>query len=68
MYEGQKIMVLFDSAKSHFEKALSYLDVSPDARKILESPKETLEAQIPVRMDDGSLKVFTGTMPLQYIL
>lgn len=53
-------MSLFENAKLQFEKALKYIDVSNDAKQILERPKETVEVQIPVRLDNGELKVFTG--------
>tara|TARA_Y100000310_G_scaffold153594_1_gene152995 strand:- start:7856 stop:9139 length:1284 start_codon:yes stop_codon:yes gene_type:complete len=51
---------LFDDAKKQFEKSLKYVDLSDDAKKILESPKEAIKVSIPVRMDDGTLEVFTG--------
>jgi glutamate dehydrogenase (NADP+) len=51
---------LFEDAKIQFEKGLQYVELSDDAKKILESPKEAIQVSIPVRMDDGSLEVFTG--------
>jgi len=49
---------IFKKAKMQFEKALKYVDVSNDARQILEQPKEIMEVTIPLRMDDGTLKIF----------
>jgi len=51
---------LFESAKKQFEKSLEYLDISDDAKKTMEQPKEILEVAVPVRMDDGSLEIFKG--------
>tara|TARA_Y100000310_G_C20702969_1_gene831809 strand:+ start:9978 stop:11267 length:1290 start_codon:yes stop_codon:yes gene_type:complete len=53
-------MSLFENAKKQFYKSLKYLNFSEDSKKILSQPKEILEVSIPVRMDDGSLEVFTG--------
>lgn len=50
----------FESAKIQFEKSWGFLKISNDAKSILEKPKEILEVNIPIRMDDGTLKVFTG--------
>ncbi|MCB9358425.1 Glu/Leu/Phe/Val dehydrogenase [Candidatus Woesearchaeota archaeon] len=51
---------LFESAKKQLDRALGHIQISDDAKEILRSPKETIEVSIPVRKDDGSLKVFTG--------
>lgn len=51
---------LFNNAKQQFEKALSYLKVSDNVKKVLENPKKVIEVKIPVIMDDGSSKEFKG--------
>jgi glutamate dehydrogenase (NADP+) len=51
---------VFKNAKKQLEKALEHIEISQDARNVLEKPKEVLEVNIPVRMEDGSLKVFTA--------
>ena len=51
---------LFENAKKQFEKALQFVDISDDAKKILELPKEIIQVSVPVRMDDGTLQVFKG--------
>jgi glutamate dehydrogenase (NADP+) len=51
---------LFESAKQQFERALQFVPLSEDAKKILERPKEVIEVSIPLRRDDGSLDIFTG--------
>ena len=51
---------LFENASQRLEKALQYVDLSSDAIERLKSPKASMSVSIPVRMDDGSLKVFPG--------
>lgn len=51
---------LFEMAHKPLEKAASVLHLDPNASKILFQPERTLEVQIPVRMDDGRIEVFTG--------
>ena len=51
---------VFANAMRQLGGAYKYITVSADAKAILAQPKEILEIAIPVRMDDGSLKVFTG--------
>ncbi len=53
-------MSLFASAMAQLRHAYRYVSVSNDAKAILEKPKLVTETSIPVRMDDGKLKVFTG--------
>ncbi len=54
-------------SKDRWTEILGYLadaatdvDLDPDAKRRLESPSKVLEVSVPVRMDDGSLEVFTG--------
>ena len=51
---------LLDDASKRLEQALKYVDISEDAIALLQHPKTSLSVSIPVRMDDGSLKVFSG--------
>jgi glutamate dehydrogenase (NADP+) len=51
---------LLSDASKRLEKALKYVDISEDAIARLQHPKTSLSVSIPVRMDDGSLKVFPG--------
>jgi glutamate dehydrogenase (NADP+) len=50
----------FTDAKGRLEPAIEYADVSSDTLERLRIPKSLLKVSIPVRMDDGSLKVFAG--------
>ncbi len=47
-------------AGQRLEQALKYTSISEDAIESLKFPKSSLIVSIPVRMDDGSLKVFQG--------
>ncbi len=51
---------LFADASKRLEKALKYVSISEDAIEHLKFPKASLAVSIPVRMDDGSLKIFQG--------
>lgn len=51
---------VFLNAMKQLEHAYKYIDVSNDAKEILAKPKRVIETSIPVRMQNGSLKVFTG--------
>lgn len=42
------------------ETAFKYIDAPPFAKMILKAPKRILHVNFPVRMDDGSVKNFTG--------
>lgn len=51
---------LLADANLRLEKALRYVTISSDAIERLKHPKASLSVAIPVRMDDGSLRVFPG--------
>ena len=51
---------LFEDASRRLERALSYVNLSADTIERLKSPKSSLMVSIPVRLDDGSLKIFSG--------
>ena len=51
---------LLADANKRLEKALKHVNISEDAIALLQHPKTSLSVSIPVRMDDGSLKVFSG--------
>jgi glutamate dehydrogenase (NADP+) len=51
---------LFADASKRLEKALKYVSMSEDAGERLKYPKTSLSVSIPVRMDDGSLRIFQG--------
>jgi glutamate dehydrogenase (NADP+) len=51
---------LLTDASRRLEKAAQYAPISEDATERLRFPKASLKVAIPVRMDDGSLRVFEG--------
>ena len=54
---------MFDSlladASKRLDQALKYVSISEDASERLKYPKASLSVSIPVRMDDGSLRIFS---------
>ena len=50
----------FEIAVKQLERAAQYMDISDEALEFLKRPQRILEVSIPVEMDDGSVKVFTG--------
>lgn len=53
-------MSTWTNALGQLNKALDILNVHPNTRALLQAPERVLEFSIPVKMDDGSIKVFTG--------
>ena len=51
---------LLSDASKRLEQALKHVEISEDAIARLQHPMTSLIVSIPVRMDDGSLKVFSG--------
>lgn len=47
-------------AQEQFDIAAQMLDLDPDLRAVLRLPKRELTVYFPVRMDDGSMRMFTG--------
>ncbi len=50
----------FEQAQKQLDKALQIYKIDPESALILKTPKQVLQVSIPVRMDNGSLKVFQG--------
>ncbi len=51
---------MYIDALSRLDKAASYCDIDSEAIEKLKHPKFCLETSLPVRMDDGELKIFTA--------
>jgi glutamate dehydrogenase (NADP+) len=51
---------LLSDANQRLEKALRYVSIHEDAIERLKYPKSSLTVSIPVRMDNGCLRVFQG--------
>ena len=50
----------FRIAQIQFDMAAEYLKLDPGLRQILRTPKRVMEVAVPVKMDNGQTKVFTG--------
>src|SRR6202011_2217523 len=50
----------FRIAQIQFDMAAEYLKMDPGLRQILRTPKRVMEVSIPVKLDNGQVKVFTG--------
>ncbi|HEV7968281.1 MAG TPA: Glu/Leu/Phe/Val dehydrogenase [Candidatus Acidoferrales bacterium] len=50
----------FRIAQMQFDMAAEYLKLDPGLRQILRTPKRVMEVSVPVKMDNGQTKVFTG--------
>lgn len=53
-------MNIYEMAQIPLNKAIEVMALNPNAAAVIAVPERTLEVSIPVKMDDGSLKVFTG--------
>ncbi|MCB1828551.1 MAG: glutamate dehydrogenase, partial [Coxiellaceae bacterium] len=51
---------IFEDALTHLDHAKQYSHADDETIERLKHPKSALEFSIPVRMDNGSLKIFTG--------
>ncbi len=50
----------YEIAVEQFDNAVQYLDIKSGIRDMLRIPKRELIVNFPVKMDDGSAKIFTG--------
>lgn len=57
---SQEKVSINDNTKLLFDRAADFLKLSDEGRNLLKSPYRELTVQMPIRMDNGELKVFTG--------
>jgi glutamate dehydrogenase (NAD(P)+) len=50
----------FKTAQAQLDEAAKFLELPPDVHELLRYPMAEHHVRIPVRMDDGTTKVFTG--------
>src|SRR6202161_3228553 len=50
----------FRIAQIQFDMAAEYLKLDPGLRQILRTPKRVMEVSIPIKLDNGQVKVFVG--------
>ena len=53
-------MTAFEEVNLFFDQASDRLKLSDGLREMLRRPWRELQVQVPVRMDDGHIEVFTG--------
>lgn len=53
-------MSLFENTLKQINKAARLMDLDSEIEQVLSVPQRRIEVNIPVRMDDGSLKIFKG--------
>lgn len=51
---------MFQRAVARMDEAAKYADLHPEVIKRLKVPKSELSVSVPIRMDDGTLRVFEG--------
>lgn len=51
---------MFEIAKQRLEPVFKLIEIDEEVMTRLSEPKLSVKASIPVRMDDGSLRIFTG--------
>ncbi len=51
---------IFDDAIKRLDEAFEHANIDPEALEKLKHPKAIMQVSIPVRMDDGTLRVFDG--------
>jgi len=49
-----------------FDKAATIIKLTPNQIARIKQPRKIVEANLPVRMDDGSIEVFRDSGPSQY--
>ena len=50
----------------HLDEAAELAKLDADVHRMLRTPQRMLEVAIPVRLDDGSVEVFTGWRAVSY--
>lgn len=53
-------MSLFENTLKQIEKAANIMGLAPEIKSVMSVPQREIEVSLPVRMDDGSLRIFTG--------
>jgi len=50
----------FDNALKQFDRAAHIIKLSPDQIAMVKEPRKITQVKLPIRMDDGSIRVFAG--------
>ncbi len=57
---GKQKPSAFENALKQFDKAASILKLTENQIAMIKEPRKIVEGNLPVRMDDGSIKIFKG--------
>jgi len=60
LWRKELMKALFEDAQTRLNDVLKHIELSDDILERLQYPKLALTVSIPLRMDNGSLRVFTG--------
>src|SRR6478735_10585255 len=58
--QAQRVINPWHVAQQQFDRAADRLDLDPGLREVLREPRREFKIHFPVKMDDGSVRVFTG--------
>jgi glutamate dehydrogenase (NAD(P)+) len=58
--EEKKKQGMYESVQAQFNKAADKMNLNPNIRKILSATNNEIVVHFPVKMDNGSVEVFTG--------
>ena len=56
----QKELNPLENARAQFEEAAKMLEIDPGLLEIIKQPRRSTIVSLPIQMDDGSFRVFTG--------
>ena len=56
----EKELNVFEMAQAQVKNACDKLGMEPNVYELLKEPQRVLEVNIPVKMDDGSIRIFKG--------
>jgi glutamate dehydrogenase (NAD(P)+) len=60
-YEGETMSSkAWQAVLDHLDEAAEFAKLDADVHRMLRNPRRVLEVAVPVRLDDGSIEVFTG--------
>ncbi len=51
---------VWEQAREQLDQAARIMNLDPSVHEVLRYPKRTLEVAVPIRMDDGAVRVYTG--------
>ena len=56
----QQPVSAFDNALAQFDRAAKIIKLTSDQVAIIKEPRRITEVKLPIRMDDGTIRVFKG--------